>query len=72
MSQEKLDALERVQVERREKAQSQLSSLSENYSKLVKEKNELSLKMEQSGKDVKELEQEQTTSRGSTRSRCQA
>lgn len=57
ITQEKLDALEKTQAEKRERAQSQLNSLSENYSKLIKEKNDLSLKIEQSGKDVKELEQ---------------
>ena len=57
ISHEKLDTLEKTQIEKRERAQSQLNSLSENYSKLIKEKNDLSLKIEQSGKDVKELEQ---------------
>lgn len=57
ISQEKLDNLERAQIEKRERAQSQLNSLSENYSKLIREKNDLSLKIEQSGRDVKELEQ---------------
>ena len=57
MSQEKVDALEKTQAEKRDVMQLQLSALSENYSKLVKEKSELSLKLEQSGKDVKELEQ---------------